>query len=141
MFRDPHDPYFKTPLLDFYPGSRLGDVALSPSSHCHIYEMPYHAAHMVDPRLSLVKAANWTTVTTDDALVPKLLAIYFQYEYAATRMFQKDVFLDDLARGNTTSNSFCSPLLVNGILEHQRNAQWRWITTTDIGPNEIAWTH
>jgi hypothetical protein len=123
IFRDPHDPYLKTSLLDFYPGSRLGDVAVTPSPHCHIYQMPYHAAHMVDPRLSLVKAATWTTVTTNDALVSKLLAIYFQYEYAATRMFQKDLFLDDLARGNTASTSFCSPLLVNAILANAAVSQ------------------
>jgi hypothetical protein len=75
--------------------------------------MPYHAAEMIDPRLSSVRAAKWTSVTTDNALVSKLLAVFLQYEYPRTRVFQKDLFLDDLVQGKT---DFCSSLLVNCIL-------------------------
>ncbi|KAK3898034.1 nitrogen assimilation transcription factor nirA [Staphylotrichum tortipilum] len=111
VFRDPNDPYLGAPLLDFQgvttppPEKALPDI--------HAYQMPYHAAHVVDPRLSSVRAATWTSVTSDDALVAKLLGIYFQHEYPRTPPFQKDLFLDDLVQGNTT---FCSPLLVNAIL-------------------------
>jgi hypothetical protein len=119
VFRDPADPYLKAQLLDFAPGhdSQADGSSLSaqpaPNPHSHVYQIPYHAAEMIDPRLSSVKAARWTTVTTDNALVSRLLAIYFQFEYSRTRFFQKDLFLDDLVRGR---NRFCSPLLVNVIL-------------------------
>lgn len=113
LFRDPSDPYLKTQLLDF---SDADDDSLVPSrapSNSHIYQMPYHGAEMIDPRLSSVKATKWTSVTTDNALVSKLLAIFFQYEYPRICIFQKDLFLDDLVRGKT---DFCSSLLVNCIL-------------------------
>ncbi|KAL1842456.1 hypothetical protein VTJ49DRAFT_5193 [Mycothermus thermophilus] len=132
VFRDPDDPYLRTPLLDFdvgdfaNSGSEAGDSSSSTNEsspatttaparlrHAHTYQMPYHAAHTVDPRLSAVRAATWTSVTGDDALVARLLGIYFQFEYPRTRIFQKDLFLDDLAQGKT---NFCSSLLVNCIL-------------------------
>ena len=108
IFRDPDDPYLKTQLFDFET-----DALPSTSADQHIYQMPYHGAEFVDPRLRSVKASTWTKVTSDDSLVSKLLTIYFQFEYPRTRPFQKDLFLDDLARGRT---SFCSSLLVNTIL-------------------------
>jgi hypothetical protein len=55
----------------------------------------------------------WTSVTSDDDLVRKLLGIYFQFEYPRNRFFAKEPFLDDLANGEMR---FCSPLLVNAIL-------------------------
>jgi len=119
LFRDPADPYLKTPLLDFDGAFRpQADASRAIASrtanpHWHVYQVPYHAAQMADPRLASVKAATWTSVTTDDALVSKLLAIYFQFEYPRTRLFQKDLFMDDLVQGRT---SFCSSLLVNCIL-------------------------
>lgn len=128
MFHDPANPYLKTPLLDFATGTHSqgrGDEApplasRAPNLRPHIYQIPYHAAHMVDPRLSSVRAATWTSVTADDALVSKLLAIYFQFDYPRTHQFQKDLFLDDLVRGK---GGFCSSLLVNCILA---SAAVRW---------------
>ncbi len=112
VWRDKDDPYLAAPLLEFQTGlSPPPERGLVPCIHA--YQMPYHAASVVDPRLSSVRAAMWTSVTTDDALVAKLLGIYFQHEYPRTPPFQKDLFLDDLVQGNTT---FCSPLLVNAIL-------------------------
>lgn len=126
VFRDPEDPYLQAQLLDFAAGSdsdRGGAISSAnpvPIPDSYIYQVPYHAAQMVDPRLSSVKATRWTTVTNDDALVSRLLAVYFQFEYSRTRLFQKDLFLDDLVRGR---RRFCSPLLVNCILA---NAAVRW---------------
>lgn len=127
VFRDPDDPYLKTQLLDFqYEGLSRPDGASHPlvaardAAMLHVYETPFHAAHMVDPRLQSVKAARWTSVTTDDALVLKLLAIYFQYEFPWTCPFPKDLFLEDLSRGGTT---FCSQLLVNSILSNAAVSQ------------------
>ncbi|KAH6621622.1 hypothetical protein B0J18DRAFT_432974 [Chaetomium sp. MPI-SDFR-AT-0129] len=123
VFRDPEDPYLKTQLLDFKTGpwaegsrgsqQQAGHSGATGNPHLHVYQMPYHAAQMVDPRLSSVKASRWTSVTVDDGLVAKLLSIYFQFEYSRTRLFLKDLFLDDLVKGKT---NFCSALLVNCIL-------------------------
>ncbi|KXX83211.1 Nitrogen assimilation transcription factor nirA [Madurella mycetomatis] len=120
VFRDPEDPYLTTQLLDVspttHPQARISSLPSPPFDTCtspHVYHMPYHTAHVADPRLTSVKAAKWTSVTTDDALVSKLLAIYLQFDYPTSPCFQKDLFLDDLVNGRT---DFCSSLLVNSIL-------------------------
>jgi len=120
VVRDDDDPYMAAPLLEFQTGVPAPENERE-APYMHAYQMPYHAAHVVDPRLSSIRAAMWTSVTSDDALVAKLLGIYFQHEYPKTPPFQKDLFLDDLVRGNTT---FCSPLLVNAILA---NAAVSWM--------------
>ncbi|KAK3308392.1 uncharacterized protein B0T15DRAFT_550448 [Chaetomium strumarium] len=107
VFREPDNPYLGTQLLGFTTpksaaardgGSAPGSTAtLHPDSY-YVYQFPYHATHMVDSRLSSVKAARWTSVTAADAL----------FEYIGTRSFQKDLFLDDLVRSKT---DFCSALL------------------------------
>lgn len=120
VFRDPEDPYLATQLLDASPTahpqvlvSSLPSPIFDTCTPPHVYHMPYHTAHVADPRLASVKAAKWTSVTTDDALVSKLLAIYLQFDYPTSPCFQKDLFLDDLVNGRT---DFCSSLLVNSIL-------------------------
>ncbi|KAL2148920.1 hypothetical protein VTH82DRAFT_1606 [Thermothelomyces myriococcoides] len=129
VFRDPTDPYLRTQLLDFpaTPDSRAGGgrsasartsgtatpSPLPPDPASCAYQIPYHAARLVDPRISSVKASKWTSVTSDDSLVSKLLSIYFQFDYTRSRCFHKDLFLDDLVHGAT---DFCSPLLVNCVL-------------------------
>jgi hypothetical protein len=143
LFRDPSDPYLKTQLLDFDDSNDASLVAgrATPLSS-HIYQMPYHAAEMIDPRLSSVKAAKWTSVTTDDALVVKLLAVFLQYEYPRTRVFQKDLFLDDLVQGKT---NFCSSLLVNCILanaavrSHHPSKTQPGIVADHPSLNNLAW--
>lgn len=123
-FFDPDDPYLGARLLYLEATPRhqdhVGSHAPRPPESRHsvpippnVFDVPYHAAHVVDPRLSSVQAARWTSVTSDDALVSKLLAIYLQFDYLTTPCFHKDLFLDDLIRGRTR---FCSPMLVNAIL-------------------------
>lgn len=82
-------------------------------SNSHIYMKPYHAAELVDSRLASAKAANWTSVTTDDNLFRLLLRAYLNHEYCVAPAFQKDYFLYDLARGK---GRLCSPLLVNSVM-------------------------
>jgi hypothetical protein len=77
------------------------------------YVKPYHAAEVVDPLLSVVKPSEWTTVSSDDGLLRKLLGLYFLHEYQWFPSFQKDYFLQDMAAGRS---SCCSPLLVNAVL-------------------------
>jgi len=131
LFYDPDDPYLKAQIFDVplprtrpaLPDPRGSSSAESPHTSrgapirqvypAFVYEVPYHAAAVEDPRISCVKASMWTSVTSDDDLVRKLLGIYFQFEYPGNQFFAKEPFLEDLANGETR---FCSALLVNAIL-------------------------
>ncbi|RYP54262.1 hypothetical protein DL768_000836 [Monosporascus sp. mg162] len=78
-----------------------------------MYFMPYHAAEIVDPRISAVDAPYWTTVSSDNTMLRVLLGTYFVTEYQFHPYFDKDLFLEDMVNGRTR---FCSALLVNAIL-------------------------
>ncbi|RYP89175.1 hypothetical protein DL770_004547 [Monosporascus sp. CRB-9-2] len=78
-----------------------------------MYFMPYHAAEIVDPRISVVDASYWTTVNSDNTMLRVLLGTYFVSEYQFHPYFDKDLFLEDMVNGRTR---FCSALLVNAIL-------------------------
>lgn len=56
---------------------------------------------------------QWTTVTSDGALVGDLLATFFQHAHAFFHFFDMYLFLDDMNNHRTT---FCTPLLVNSML-------------------------
>jgi hypothetical protein len=92
---------------------RLSDDKVQSNPSLDPYYMPYHAAEIIDPRLTDISAKKWTAVTSDDALVRKLLETYFFTEYSWYPTLQKDYFLEDMARGRT---QFCSSLLVNAVL-------------------------
>jgi hypothetical protein len=77
------------------------------------YLKPFHAAEVVDARLELAEPSKWTTVSTDDRLMRKLLASYLRQDYSYLTMFHKDHFLDDMAK---MRKQFCSSLLVNAVL-------------------------
>lgn len=79
------------------------------------YQKPFHAAMVVEPRLSQISMASWTTVCDDDVLMRDVLSAWFHNEYSFTSIVQKDLFLDDMAAGR---HDFCSPLLVNTILAY-----------------------
>ncbi|KAM3503970.1 hypothetical protein MY11210_008515 [Beauveria gryllotalpidicola] len=76
---------------------------------------PYHAAAIIDPRLSKIRPSDWTVVSENDHLMRTMLQHFFMYEYQWHASFQKDCFLDDMVSGD---RQFCSPLLVNSILAH-----------------------
>ncbi|KAM0215659.1 hypothetical protein ACHAPQ_011776 [Fusarium lateritium] len=84
-----------------------------PTKDSIIYQAPYHAAQLVDPRLNTTEVKRWTSVTDDGELLNKLLQIYFLTEYTWYPAFQKDYFLEDMAAGR---KQYCSSLLVNAIL-------------------------
>ncbi|GAB0134298.1 hypothetical protein EsDP_00002676 [Epichloe bromicola] len=77
------------------------------------YTKPYHSAGVVDPLLGSAKPSEWTTVSADDAMMRKMLQVYFLNEYTWLNCFQKDYFLADMAAGRSR---FCSALLVNALL-------------------------
>jgi hypothetical protein len=78
-----------------------------------VFDTPYHAATLFEPRFDLVKASKWTNITSSNELVRTLLALYFQHDYPYATFFHKDHFLDDMVAGQ---ERYCSPLLVNAIL-------------------------
>ncbi|ATY63020.1 C6 transcription [Cordyceps militaris] len=80
-----------------------------------VYTAPFHAAHLVEPRLVAASMAAWTCVCDDEVLMRELLAIFFRCEYQFTSAFHKDYFLEDLAAGRS---EFCSSLLVNLVLAY-----------------------
>lgn len=55
----------------------------------------------------------WTRVTRDAAFVEHLLSIYFCWAHPYFVLFSKELFLDDMAKGQS---KYCSPLMVNALL-------------------------
>lgn len=98
----------------FIDQPRPGSVALRlPSISEKKYDLPYHAAELVEPALNTVRAAQWTTVTDSDDLVRALLRAYLYYDFPHNPLFHKDAFLVDLVAGR---KDYCSSLLVNAVL-------------------------
>ena len=96
-----------TPL--HFPGRSI------PEEHKSLYLKPFHAAQVVNPRLSDVRVSAWTAVCDDDMLLRDLLRVFFRCEYEFTAAFQKDYFLEDMA---SNKSEFCSSLLVNVVLAY-----------------------
>ncbi|PHH65848.1 hypothetical protein CDD81_1217 [Ophiocordyceps australis] len=78
-----------------------------------MYDIPYRAAELIEPRIDRVKASEWTTITTSDELVRILLKTYFQFELAYHNFFHHDYFMEDLVAGR---KRYCSSLLLNAVL-------------------------
>jgi hypothetical protein len=119
LFRDPIDPYLDSPIFET-PFQELGNQnwrgnpsALPKPSNYFVYQIPYHAAEVIDARLQSVNVRTWTRVSVSNTKFAKLLSLYLQFEYPIFPFFQKDIFLDDLVAGE---QNFCSSLLVNAIL-------------------------
>jgi hypothetical protein len=83
--------------------------------HEAVYHAPYSGARIYDMRISSepLKPSRWTSISSDDVFLTRLLECYFLYEYPLWPCFHKDHFLDDMTAGR---NDYCSPLLVNCIL-------------------------
>ncbi|PHH90501.1 hypothetical protein CDD83_3496 [Cordyceps sp. RAO-2017] len=111
VFHDAQDPYEANLSAAETPEDPEASSAKSGPRNARIF--PYHSAQLVDPRFGQVRASAWTQVTSDDVLVARLLAIYFQWDFPLLQFFHKDLFLDDLVAGR---KRFCSSLLVNAIL-------------------------
>lgn len=99
---------------------RVFSAEYASSEHRSEYLKPYHAAVFVEPRLGNVKPSEWTAVNKDDALMRELLGAYFTHEYHLFPIFQKDYFLEDMAKPETEDRETpcCSSLLVNAVLAY-----------------------
>jgi hypothetical protein len=62
-----------------------------------------------------VPAKPWTKVTDDDDLVSHLISLYMTWDYPFFAFFDRETFLQHMAKGNLNSD-FCSPFLVNALL-------------------------
>lgn len=60
-------------------------------------------------------AKPWTEVTDDDHFVSHLVSLYFTWEHAACHIIDRELFLEDMKKGQLDSQC-CSPLLVNALL-------------------------
>jgi hypothetical protein len=80
-----------------------------------IYHVPYPGVRMYDPQMSpdTLRPSKWTSISSDDVFLTRLLEAYFVYEFPLWPCFHKDHFLHDMTTGNT---DYCSPFLVNAIL-------------------------
>ena len=68
-----------------------------------------------DEPLFDVPAKPWTEVTDDDHFVSHLVSLYFTWEHAACHLVDRELFLEDMKKGQLDSH-YCSPLLVNALL-------------------------
>ncbi|PTB73357.1 N-terminal fungal transcription regulatory domain-containing protein [Trichoderma longibrachiatum ATCC 18648] len=98
---------------DATAAGRPGDHATD--GYDSIYLKPFHAAEVVDPRLTDAKISWWTSVSSDNVLMRELLGVFLRCEYIFTSAFQKDYFLDDLV---ARRKDLCSSLLVNVALAY-----------------------
>ncbi|KAK5658741.1 hypothetical protein OQA88_1550 [Cercophora sp. LCS_1] len=103
------NPYLDSEIYEFalrappdvtkpLPSPVSSDVSSPSANPQHdAYTKPFHAAAIVHPLLDTVKPSNWTSVSTDDGLMRKLLHEYFLLEYDWFTFFHKDYFLQDMA--------------------------------------------
>ncbi|KAJ6442817.1 Alkaline proteinase [Purpureocillium lavendulum] len=116
----PDNPYYRSPVYGIavdrgylsQPGSPLAPTE-QPSRYQGVYVQPYHSATIIDPRLSEVDLTRWTSVTSDNGLMRKLLHAYFLHEYPTFPGLHKDIFLQAALDND---KRLCSPLLVNALL-------------------------
>ncbi|KAE8837915.1 hypothetical protein PTNB73_04077 [Pyrenophora teres f. teres] len=116
LFDSTDNPYLSSRLYQALSAeaSHQGTEIVEQTQHA-IYRVPYPGARIYDPRISpqLLKPSKWTSVSSDDVFLTRLLEAYLLYEYPLWPCFHKDHFLDDMTSGRT---EYCSPLLVNAIL-------------------------
>lgn len=105
------NPYLKVRIYERH--EQLNTDPVPDADSDSVFEMPYHGATLVEPRLSGTKISKWTVVILDETLLHRLMELYILHAYPFFHIFQKDLFLEDLKAGQTR---FCSSLLVNAVL-------------------------
>jgi hypothetical protein len=121
-----NNPYLKSTIyeaLSLYSSGTLGghskrssaESAIEPgrTAYQDLYLKPFHAAEVIDTRLTDAKFSTWTSVCNDDVLMRDVVRCWLRCEYQFTAAFQKDLFFEDMA---AQRQEFCSPLLVNVML-------------------------
>ncbi|KAI8714859.1 Zn(2)-C6 fungal-type domain-containing protein [Fusarium sp. LHS14.1] len=98
------NPYLSS-LLHYRTITRSPSPTQQGDGPWRVYDIPYHAAVLVEPRIDRVRS---------------LLRTYFKSEFPYNCFFHVDSFLDDLASGR---ERYCSSLLVNAILANACHGQ------------------
>ncbi|KAK7937323.1 uncharacterized protein PG986_014191 [Apiospora aurea] len=65
------------------------------------------------PKKSKTQTSDWTTVTDSDTIVRNLISLYLSWDHATMRLFDEDLFLDQMSAGK---KDYCSPVFVNALL-------------------------
>ncbi|RSL62721.1 hypothetical protein CEP53_004692 [Fusarium sp. AF-6] len=115
----PNNPYLDS-LLHYRTITNSSSTTQPGDGLWRVYDIPYHAAALVEPRIDRVSASRWTSVTSSDELVRSLLRTFFKCEFPYNCFFHIDSFLDDMASGR---ERYCSSLLVNAILANACHGQ------------------
>lgn len=78
-----------------------------------VYSTSSAKTQLISAHLDAAKPSEWTSVSSDNALMRRLLAEYCLYDYPFSPCFHMNLFLDDMAHGRI---QFCSSLLLNSVL-------------------------
>lgn len=70
---------------------------------------------LYDCRLCDVDASYWTRVKVSNRAVANLISVYLSWCHPTTRLFDQNLFLEDLV---AYRHDFCSSVLVNALLAH-----------------------
>jgi len=80
----------------------------------------------------------WTAVTSDEALIEHLTALYFCWEYPTFAPLSKEHFLEDFRQGK---RRHCSSLLVNAMLAVGCRFSTQAVTRTDPNDSNTSGDH
>lgn len=120
---DPQNPYLQSSLYDgtWTPEEKGREVTakrpklpsdIRPRANAAYYK-PFQAAELVEPLLSRVTAARWTTLSLSDGLFRDLLSNFILHIHPLLYCFHVPLFLQDMVDEKTR---FCTPLLVHSVL-------------------------
>ncbi|KAK7928629.1 C6 transcription factor [Apiospora marii] len=76
------------------------------------------ARELEHDRLLHVKAADWTTVTSNDIIVQNLISLYLSWDHATMRLFDEELFLDQISSSKTDHEH------LPGLNSDRINAHW-----------------
>jgi hypothetical protein len=95
-------------IVEWLGRSPLEDMeTMSPrTSHHSAFDSPDHEMG------GLSTSSNWTTVTSDSAVLDHLFQLYFAWVHPVHTLFSEGRFVDSYER---QSNNYCSSALVNAI--------------------------
>jgi hypothetical protein len=93
------------------------------------YARALFTARMVDNLLEDAQPSHWTSVSSNDRLLRKILEGYFINQYPRHFFFNRAYFLEDLVSRRT---EFCSHLLVNALLAKACVSKYMSLTWTGV---------
>jgi len=106
------DPIHETPeSADDDTCSKTPSLREETESTRHVPETPFFT--YCDARLSLVDFQAWTDIPIQNSMAAGAVSRYLETDHPVHGLFDADLFLHDLSKGQ---HNFCSPTLVNAVL-------------------------